>query len=144
MKQELKKEIGTKMRKFRKSLGLTQAEIVAHFDIGRANYSRIEKGEVFPNAAILFTLKTKFNVSLDWLIGNDGDMFPEDAADNKKSDANGCGDEINDLMEHMETLPMVKHAVLTFFLEYKVKNNRLIQQLLDELKQEAGMTESLG
>lgn len=132
-----------KMRKFRKSLGLTQAEIVAHFDIGRANYSRIEKGEVFPNAAILYTLKTKFNVSLDWLIGDDGAMSPDEANGSKKSDTVSCIDEVNDLLHHMDTLPIIKHAVLTFFLEYKVKNSRIIQQLSEELEQETGVGEGI-
>ncbi len=142
MKQQLKREIGVKMRKLRKNLGLTQAEMVAYFDVGRANYSRIEKGEVFPNVTILFTLKTKFNVSLDWLICNEGQMQMGD--EEEKNNSSGDAEEIQDLFFHIEKLPMVKHAVLSFFLEYKVKNTKLLQQLLDELEtsQEAELAQS--
>ncbi|MCP4218194.1 MAG: helix-turn-helix transcriptional regulator [bacterium] len=130
MKQELKKEIGRKIRVFRKTLGLTQAQMVTHFDVGRANYSRIEKGEVFPNASILFTLKKKFDISLDWLICDEGQMLPEDSERGRGNSSSGVN-EVKDLMGHMDKVPMIKHAVLGFFLEYKAKNFQLIQQEIE-------------
>ncbi len=142
MKQELKKEIGVKLKKFRKKLGLTQAEMVANFDIGRANYSRIEKGEVFPNAEILFTLKTKFDISLDWLICSKNLELPDSGTDVEMKSSAKTQNEFDDLYYHITALPMIKHAVLGFFLEYKAKNKKLIRQLLKDLnsnnlKQEA-------
>ncbi len=59
----------------RENRGLTQAEMVKYFDIGRANYSRIEKGEIFPTPYILHMLQIYFNVSLDWLVAGDGRTF---------------------------------------------------------------------
>lgn len=135
MKKELKKEIGDRLRVLRESLGLTQAEMVTHFDCGRANYSRIEKGDVFPNALILYILKTLFNVSVDWLITGEGRMFTQQAEGKKrKMDFAQCAKELNELFDLIKKIPMIKHAVLGFFLEYKFKNDTLIRQLIEEFE----------
>jgi transcriptional regulator with XRE-family HTH domain len=135
MKQQLKKQIGLKMRKVRKALGYTQVQMVAFFDIGRANYSRIEKGEIFPTPTILNTLGKEFNVSLDWLIANEGEMFvlEEQKQDLKKlRDPGKHNQEINELLFHLDKVPMVKHAILGFFLEYKQKNQGIIQEIIEK------------
>jgi transcriptional regulator with XRE-family HTH domain len=136
MKEELKKEIGDRMREVRKTLGYTQEKMVEFFDIGRANYSRIEKGEVWPGANILHTLRTKFNISLDWLITNTGKMFPQEREkkvyDERKVDFGEYFEEVEELLSCIEKVPMVKHAILSYFLEYKIRNQDLIQQFLDE------------
>ncbi len=137
-KMELKKSIGSRIRQVRKSIGLTQAEMVAHFECGRANYSRIEKGEVFPNPAILRILNERFKVSLHWLICEKGDMLEDQAS---KGPASGmdipAGDEedVQDMLAYMEAVPMVRHAILGFFLEYKAKNREIIEPLVAELRQ---------
>jgi transcriptional regulator with XRE-family HTH domain len=137
MKEELKKEIGDRMRKVRKTLGYTQEKLVEFFDIGRANYSRIEKGEVWPGANILHTLRTKFNISLDWLITNTGKMFTRERekkeySEKEKVDFGEYFEEVEELLSYIEKVPMMKHAILSYFLEYKIKNQDLIQQFLNE------------
>jgi transcriptional regulator with XRE-family HTH domain len=134
MKNELKKEIGQRMRKLRKTLGYTQEQIVENFNIGRANYSRIEKGEVHPGALILSTLQNKFNVSLDWLICNNGKMFlreRDESAPETIADFGPAHAEVREMLHYMEMSPMVRHALLGFFLEYKQKNIAIIQIDMD-------------
>ena len=141
MKEQLRKEIGMRMRKLRKALGHTQEQMVSYFDIGRANYSRIEKGEIFPGAAILNTLKIEFDVSLDWLIADEGQMFHH-SRDGKKREREEQVDfgtysgEVRELLVYMDKVPMVKHAVLGFFLEYKMKNQDYIEGILHREKNE--------
>jgi transcriptional regulator with XRE-family HTH domain len=135
MKKELKKEIGQRMRQIRKALGYTQEQMVSYFEIGRANYSRIEKGEVHPGATILNTLRTRFNVSLDWLITNNGKMFLRDRDkknDRVKIDFGQSTEEVLELLSYMGKVPMVKHAILSYFLEYKLKNRKIIREVMDE------------
>ena len=135
MKEKLKKEIGARMRKIRKTLVYTQEKMVSHFDIGRANYSRIEKGEVLPGATILNVLKTRFNVSLDWLITNQGKMFVKEKdknADKDKVDMGKYAEETRELLTYMEKVPMVKHAILSYFIQYKLQHKKIIQQALEE------------
>lgn len=147
MKKELKKDIGLRMRQIRKALGYTQEQMVAYFDIGRANYSRIEKGEVHPGATILHTLRTRFNVSLDWLISNNGKMFLKDREkknDRVKIDFGHSTSEVLDLLETMDKVPMVKHAMLSFFLEYKLRNKKIIREVIDERNNPGEPKASLG
>ena len=133
MKLQLRKEIGTRIRKIRKALGFTQAHMVSFFDIGRANYSRIEKGEIFPTSTTLNTLLREFNVSLNWLIADEGEMFLEKKKTGIKNRAFGKYiDEINDLLFHLEKVPMVRHAVLGFFMEYKMNNQGVLQEILEQ------------
>lgn len=139
MKEQLRKEIGMRMRKLRKALGHTQEQMVSYFDIGRANYSRIEKGEIFPGAAILNTLKIEFDVSLDWLIANEGQMFHHSREGKKREehvDFGAYSGEVRELLVYMDKVPMVKHAVLGFFLEYKMKNQDYIEGILNRGKNE--------
>lgn len=135
MKYELKKEIGQRMRKIRKTLGYTQGKMVSFFDIGRANYSRVEKGDVFPGVKILYTLREKFNVSLDWLITNNGQMFTQDREKKEFNDkifSDPYKEEIIELLSYVERVPMVKHAIISFFLEYKIKHQKFIQPFLED------------
>lgn len=133
---ELKKDVGIRMRKIRKALGFTQNKMVSFFDIGRANYSRIEKGEIFPGAAILNTLRMKFEVSLDWLLTGNGQMLlPSTEITNKEKqnviNLGDYSDEVKEMLIYMEKVPMVKHAILGTFSEYRVKNKSLIDSMMD-------------
>jgi transcriptional regulator with XRE-family HTH domain len=148
MKEELRKEIGSRMRRIRKSLGYTQEKIVEFFDIGRANYekiveffdigranySRIEKGEVWPGHCILYTLRMKFNISLDWVIANTGKMYIREGERkvHDKADSNTYSKEIRELLYYIEKVPMIKHAILSYFLEYKGKNKEILDQILNK------------
>ncbi|NIM18017.1 MAG: helix-turn-helix domain-containing protein [Candidatus Aminicenantes bacterium] len=144
MKEQLRKEIGMRLRKLRKTLGYTQEQMVSYFDIGRANYSRIEKGEIFPGAAILNRLKIEFDVSLDWLIANEGQMFHhlrEGIREREEQvDFGTYSGEVRELLVYMDKVPMVKHAVLGFFLEYKMKNQDYIEGILHREKNENHMS----
>lgn len=134
-KQEIKQQIGSRLRLIRDSLGYTQEQIVTYFDIGRANYSRMEKGEISPGPTVLSTLKSEFNVSLDWLVTGIGDMFNRSSQGKpEKLDFGPDAQEVWDLLEHMIKLPMVKHAILGFFSEYKIKNKRILETDIDSEK----------
>ena len=135
MKQQLREEVGKRLRQFRIKKSLTQSELCSHFGMGHANYSRIERGQVFPGLSILVTLREKFNVSLDWLLCNKGEMFLADEA--SKDEFINLGDyqtDVVDLLYHMEHVPMIKHAILSYFLEYKTDHENIIRKVLNPPK----------
>ncbi len=139
-KMELKKAIGQRIRRVRKSRGLTQAEMVAHFECGRANYSRIEKGEVFPNPTILRILNERFCVSLRWLICDKGEMQEELGAPQPVLNPDlpaADQEEIRDMLAYMEAVPMIRHAMLGYFMEYKAINKKIITPPITEPALEA-------
>ena len=135
MKRKLKEEIGARLRMLRDTLGMTQADMVKYFDVCRANYSRIEQGKVAPNPHIMRILKTNFNISLDWLVTGEGGMRPpKRKKPGRTMDFVKDSKELNDLIRLMRKIPMVKHAMLGYYLEYKYKNFELIRDLLRDLE----------
>jgi transcriptional regulator with XRE-family HTH domain len=143
MKARLREEIGARLRQVRTALSLTQEEMVAHFDIRRANYSRIEKGQIFPGISIIKILRDRFNVSVEWLICNDGPMFltgdratgnraEQPAAGKINTPGKSFGDnasEVHHMLDCMEKVPILKHAILVFFLQYKYKNSQYFEDV---------------
>lgn len=135
MKQELKKEVGKRLRQFREKAGLTQRRMASHFDIGHANYSRIERGEIFPGIYVLNILKQEFDLSLHWLVCGQGEMFAPGSDKNDCIDIREYTQDVKELIQYMEKVPMIKHAVLSFFMEYKMKNEGILKRILDRAEE---------
>ncbi|HWQ14388.1 MAG TPA: helix-turn-helix transcriptional regulator [Roseiflexaceae bacterium] len=75
--QALARAIGARVRARRGALGLTQEQLRARIEleqvyISRTQFSRIENGEVLPNAAELIALRAILGVSFDWLLLGEG------------------------------------------------------------------------
>ncbi len=136
MKQKRKEEIGPRLKILRESMGLTQTDMVKFLNICRPNYSRIERGQIAPNPHIMAIIKAEFNVSLDWLITGEGEMHPPKRTKPiQDMDFAKCGKELDELFEYMHKVPMVKHAMLGFFLEYSLRHRNLIEELFKKLEQ---------
>lgn len=75
----LARAIGARVRLRRSELNLTQEHLRARMEleqvfISRTQYSRIENGDVLPNAAELIALRAILDVSFDWiLLGEKGE-----------------------------------------------------------------------
>jgi DNA-binding XRE family transcriptional regulator len=75
----LARAIGARMRLRRSELDLTQEHLRARMEleqvfISRTQYSRIENGDVLPNAAELIALRAILDVPFDWLLlGENGE-----------------------------------------------------------------------
>ena len=69
----LARAIGARMRLRRTELELTQEHLRARMEleqvfVSRTQYSRIENGDVLPNAAELIALQAILGLSFDWLL----------------------------------------------------------------------------
>lgn len=67
------RDIGARVRTRRAALELTQEHLRARMElervvVSRTQYSRIENGEVIPNAAEVIALRKILGVSLSWLL----------------------------------------------------------------------------
>ncbi len=133
MKAELRREVGARIRKFRKELGLKQGQLASHLHFGRSNLARIEKGAVYPSIYTLKIFKREFNLSLDWLLYEKGKMFEDEEGDTLKL-AENCGQEIKELWFYMNRVSMLRHAVLGFYMKSKVENREIIRQLMEEVE----------
>jgi len=134
MKEELRVEIGKRVRELRKKLNFKQEEMVKHLKvIGRADYSRIENGEIFPNPVIMYFLKDQFSVSLDWLVTGKGQMTVNES-DEPLLDKQKLGnqwDDVKSLLVDMEKIPMLRYAVLHYYLQYKFEHRESIAKFLE-------------
>jgi transcriptional regulator with XRE-family HTH domain len=126
MKEKHRKEVGQRLREFRLEMNMTQEQMLQYSDIGRSNFSRIEAGKIFPNLSLLQTLQDKFDLNINWLICNNGEMFIRNSlSESFKFEKNK--EEVNELLHHMSKVTALKHAVLSFFFEYKERNKKLFK-----------------
>ena len=58
------------LRRFRKQYNLTQKKLATSIDIAEATYQRYEYGTNVPSVQVLINISRKYNVSIDYLVGN--------------------------------------------------------------------------
>lgn len=82
----MEKEIGHRIRKRRKELGITQTQIQQETNISSGNLSCIENGKYLPSAMALMELSKILDCSVDWILtGTLPDMEQIEFSDNKES-----------------------------------------------------------
>lgn len=127
----IKNTIGKRFRDIRDQIGLKQDQLAKKLGCGRSNISQIESGKNLPGGSILIALKSKYNVSLDWLFSGDGSMFIEKEDDIDLLDFKENSWEVKRMLEDMKNSREVMHRVLSDYLAYigavkpsvKKKNN---------------------
>ncbi len=114
--EKRKKSIAERLRLFRKSRHFTQEIVCRYFECGRANYSRIEKGEVWPNIPGLFNIKEQLGLSIDWLLTGDGELEP--GPEHAKNTENT---EMRTLMKEMAENRDCFHFMMGQYVKYKAE-----------------------
>ena len=66
---------GKKLKKIRKQIAPTQEEMASILGISGRTYAAYERDENNPPYSMLVTLCKQFNVNLNWLIADIGEMF---------------------------------------------------------------------
>lgn len=61
--------MGTIIRQRREELGLTQAQLAAHLDVGQQTIAKWERSETHPRPAQMVRLAKRFAITLDQLFG---------------------------------------------------------------------------
>jgi transcriptional regulator with XRE-family HTH domain len=112
-----KKQIGLKIKALRTGKRLSQQELANKLNIDRTTLSKIETGENPPAASILVELKRIFSISTDWLLTGNG---PGPIESNDK--------DVNELLTTIQENQVVKHAVLSFFYEFKADSPKLFKK----------------
>lgn len=72
---DLNVEIGARLRQFRGNLDLSQREFSKCIDISQSYCSMLERGTLTLNPLIMRTIYENFNISVNWLITGEGDIF---------------------------------------------------------------------
>jgi transcriptional regulator with XRE-family HTH domain len=118
MKKISKEGIGARIKALRLQGNLTQADLAEKLTIDRSTLSKIEKGVITPTAQILVDLKNLFVMSIDWLLTGEGiaDMWQVDETSN----------DIKELAMDMAKSEALKHAVIDFYLTYRIKYRKVL------------------
>ncbi len=66
------KALGGRLRELR-GFHLTQEEFAKELGVSQSQLSKYERGVASPPADILFLVKKRFRVSVDWLLTGEGD-----------------------------------------------------------------------
>ncbi len=74
--------LGDKLRMIRGSL--TQTELAQILDCPQGYISRYEKGVVKPSIQFIYNMTKNFNVSLDWLLADEGDIYLAPSVEEKE------------------------------------------------------------
>lgn len=126
--KRLMRELGQRFRKLRKELGFSQGEFARILGIGKTSYAKYENGETFPRVPFLQGIGAAYDVSLDWLILQRGTMFRKE----KGGFGQGSSEEIQELIEHMEHIPLLRYGVLQYFHQFKQDNKDLVESSMKE------------
>jgi transcriptional regulator with XRE-family HTH domain len=131
-RKQLLKEVGFRLKEMREASKCSQERMAAHFGIGRSAYTKNENGETFLSLNALSELGNTFDVSLDWLICNKGPMFyKEKARQGEIISMEVVKEDVLELLEHMERLPLLRYEVLSFFQRFKVENKELVDSAVN-------------
>ena len=109
----------------------------------RSSYTRYEKGETFPMEVALYRLGEKFDISLDWLILDRGPKYykeKEAIKEEKKeteppANVKTLPDDVLELVEVMEQVPILRYKVLLYFHELKKEHKEMIESPVTDKKE---------
>ncbi len=71
----IKKDIGKRFRQFRESIQKAQHELAGELNIYQSTITNIERGKTFPNIRYLIHFYKKYQLNINWLLTNDGEML---------------------------------------------------------------------
>lgn len=146
------KGIGERLRLARKQSNYSAREMAERLGLNYNSYYKNENSATYPGLSTLYRLSEDHDISMDWLLFGKGSMYclekekrnelaepdkePDQIRDKadaqkKKTEEFMQKPELKDLLQIMEKIPMVYHAVLEFYWMFKAKN---IDVLRKELK----------
>lgn len=113
MKKIDSKATGLRIRALRRQGDLNQTQLAEKLSIDRSTLSKIESGVITPTSQILVDLKNIFAMSIDWLLSGEGinELYQVD----KETQY------IKEMAMDMAKSDAVKHAILGFYLKYRVE-----------------------
>lgn len=116
--------IGENIRRMRRERNLTQEEVAAHLGISFQSISKWERGNGYPDIAMLPALANYFGISIDELLG-----VGEIAKNNQYREINRTWDENNKKGLHRENVALMRQSLKTF-----PNNDLLLVQLSASLE----------
>jgi transcriptional regulator with XRE-family HTH domain len=127
-------EIGRRLVELRKHYGCSQKEMAEKVGLSINTYRKSETGINYPSVLIIDRLRNRLGVSLEWYLFGRGPVFWADVIDPKDKIAPNdvLGREIEEMTGMIKKVPIIRHALLLYFEELKVKHKEIIREELEK------------
>ena len=136
-KKSLMKDIGFKLSKIRKTFKFRSMEMAGRLDVGRSSYARNEYGETPPKLMTLYNLANNFNISLNWLLLNEGPMHLKEKETKKEPEPSpGPPDDVKEMVEIMEKVPVLRYKALLYCHDLKKEHKEMIEAAMKNKEEE--------
>jgi transcriptional regulator with XRE-family HTH domain len=152
-KKELLKTISLKLLNLRKKMELSRPKMAGKIGLAVSSYYKNETGLNGPDVVTLHKLAERFKLSLDWLIMDRGEETYKSRAEIKneakeefeaalKAEAasepepvpepekEALREDLKELMEHMDSIPLLRYEVLTMFHKFKESNKKMVEEAM--------------
>lgn len=139
-------KFGERLKEARRTIGLKVPEMCQLLGVQTTAYYKYEDGSRFPKPEILLKLTEDLGLSIDYLISGLGSMF---AAPDDYRQSRGISllcepgqlygedyETLKDLLYHLEHSPLVRLAVLKYFVEYKHEKQSLIKKDIEAYRKQ--------
>jgi transcriptional regulator with XRE-family HTH domain len=113
----IRKEIGLRIKEFRKSIKKYQYELAEELKSSQSTFTSIETGKIYPCSPFLNYLHLQYNLNLNWLLTGKGEMIisPE-----VNSFRNIIDDERYVELISLMRIPAIEEIILARLAEVKV------------------------
>lgn len=116
------RNIGVRLKKVRKTFGLTRDELCEILGIGISRLSGIERGIRSLDAREMYIISEKFDIRLDWLIVGEGPKYRISIPNSLKEILLSDDSEtIQDIHYFMSKDPQFRSETLAYYKEIKKK-----------------------
>jgi transcriptional regulator with XRE-family HTH domain len=127
-------EMGRRLVELRKHYGCSQKEMAEKVELSINTYRKNERGMNYPSVLIIDRLRNRLGVSLEWYLFGRGPVFWADVIDAREKIASNdvLGQEIEEMTGMIKKVPIIRHALLLYFQELKVKHKEIIREELQK------------
>ena len=126
------KEIGERLKKARKSLNKTQDDMSRLCGVQHSVISEMENGLRKPYPQYLMLL-SELKINLNWILSGKGSMFADFEINWDFGQDNQI---VKELIYLLENSPIFRYEMLKIFLEFKIKNSEIIENVLSKMNSE--------
>ena len=142
--KSLKNIFSSRIIELHRSLNYSTKKMGECLRASSTSYLRYEQGKTLPGLPGLYSIAEKLGISLDWLVCGKGPVYykekektdqVEESAKEKMNILQEflpgfSQDEINDFMELMSRIPLLRHEVLVFFYKFKEEHKDLVAEVM--------------
>ncbi len=134
--KNLKSIFSNRIIELRRSLNYSTKKMGDCLSASQTSYRRYEQGKILPGYPGLYSNAENLGISLDWLVCGKGPVYykeeeKNDRAEGKKETLQdllpgSSLEEIKDLLENMNRIPLLRHEILVYFYKFKAEHKDLV------------------